>query len=134
MGLLTRTLANPIMTLLYIKRVEKMSPWRTVQIHKTPPEAAAIAACFERAAAEVKGGQTPLETVRLNLFTDWLGNAKNIFFTHFSPLPSDYSRYVQTLEHLADQARSIKVLVEEKIWYDDFDLDTPEKSGSATLR
>ena len=111
-----------------------MSPWRTVEVHKTPPEAAEIAACFERAAAEVRGRQAHLENVRINLFTDWLGNAKNIFFTHFNPFPSSFTRYVQTLEHLADQARSIKVLVEDKIWYDDFDLDTPEKSGSATLR
>ena len=111
-----------------------MSPWRVVQVNKTPPEAVEIAACFERAATEVKGGRTRLENVRSNLFIGWLGNAKNIFFTHFNPFPGDYRRYVQTLEHLADQARSIKVLVEEEIWYDDFDLDTPEKSGSATLR
>ena len=111
-----------------------MSPWRIVQISKTPPEAAEIAACFERAAAEAREGQSRLEHVRTNLFTDWLGNAKNKFFTHFSPFPGDFSRYIQNLEHLADQARSIKVMVEEKIWYDDFDLESPNESGSAKLR
>jgi WXG100 family type VII secretion target len=111
-----------------------MSPSRLVQVYITPSEAAEIAARFEKAAAEARSLIPHLEQVRGNLYPDWLGNAKDVFFSHYNPFFGDFNHFIQLLEHLASEARSIQVQVEVPQEYDGLDLNWHEESGSATLR
>ena len=91
-----------------------MSPYRMVKVTKIPPEAAEIAGKFEKAASEARSIAANLERVRSDLYPDWLGNAKNVFFSHYEPFIGDFNRFIQRLEQLANEARSIQVQVEER--------------------
>jgi len=111
-----------------------MSPSRMVKVNIIPPEAAQIAAQFERAADEIRSIAASLEGVRASLNPDWMGNAKNVFFSHYDPFLGDFKHFIQLLDQLASQARSIQVQVEVPQEFDGLDLDWHEESGSATLR
>ena len=96
-----------------------MSPYRTVGKWVTPDEAGVIASHYRNSAEQIRSTYLRIRDVGNNLDSNWVGNAKNVFFAHYGSLPDEISRFADTLEQMANDIASMKVWVEEQEWFDD---------------
>jgi len=93
-----------------------MSPYQTIWI--TPPEVSLIAERFRQAANEIRSRISPTtRSVEINLEGNWVGNAKQVFFSHYDPFPDAVDQFAAELEAMASAIASIQVSIEQ--WYDD---------------
>lgn len=84
---------------------------RKKNIH--PPEADELAAQYAQAASQIRDLYPQrLRDTELYLADSWLGNAKNMFFSHFSQFPRDLNRFADQLDQIADGLRKIQVEIE----------------------
>lgn len=78
-----------------------------------PPEAAQIAAEFNKAANDAINLSNQLSNISGTLESTWEGNSKNSFMGDFSPEPGNLRSYAQYLRNCAHQISQIRVTVWE---------------------
>jgi uncharacterized protein YukE len=77
----------------------------------TPPEVYQIASELKAAANKIEAVFTQVNQVDNQLDQSWLGNAKNIFDSHFNGFPKEILAYAQDLKQMADEVLAIQIWV-----------------------
>ncbi len=78
----------------------------------TPQEALEAANQYRAAASEARIVAQKVAQAGMRLDGSWLGNAKNIFDSHFNSLPSELAAYADMLDRMAHEISNIEVWVE----------------------
>ena len=78
----------------------------------TPSEAYEASNRFRAAANDARIVSQKVAQVGMRLDESWIGNAKNIFDSHFNSLPSELAAYADMLDRMAHDISNIEVWVE----------------------
>ena len=96
-----------------------MSPFRSIIKWITPPETRPIVEELFVQAQRVREIARQVKSVGHELDGTWTGGARNIFFSHYDPLPGDLDRFANSLESKARSIAAITVWIEVKEWFED---------------
>ena len=80
----------------------------------TPPETREIANEFRAAADRIREVYHAVQSAGSQLDATWVGNAKNIFDSHFDSFPREIAAYADHLDQMAHEILQIQVWITNK--------------------